>query len=355
MKNFTFIMLMPALAFITINCSSETEENKKLNQPQDESYELDLTDLKIKMDNEILSDVSFNLAYKFEEGETFIYRLTTLSTTKRDIQSDSVIIDRFEQKIIRILNFEILSVENDSIAEIKCNISKVNVNVNLNNQKVVYKSGVTTDPVQLKKFIEHEGLVNNPFHFRITKFGEILDIFNVEEISDRYLELSGQKDSNRTEDKKMMEVEIKNSLLKPLVGQVLREFPKKELWIKSTWEKTIDPASIMVFKIHYTDHFTVNKLALVDDDRIALIKGKATSVIEGEKKHTNNGIKYEFNQPTSEANGEIYFNIDRGLVYKSSSITNLKLSYRMEIPTAEGTKIGKSNEFITNTNIIELL
>lgn len=355
MKNFKFIILITALTFIIIQCSSETDENKKAISPQDELYELDLTDLQVQMNNEILSDVSFHLAYNFEEGETFSYRITTLSTTERDIQSDSVVIDRFEQKIIRILNFEILSVENDSIAKIKCNISKVNVNVNLNSQKVVYQSGVTTNPVELKKFTEHEGLVNNPFHFRITNYGEILEIFNVENILDRFLELSEHKDSIRAEEKKMMKVELENGLLKPLVGQILREIPKKELRIKSTWQKTIDPASIMIFKIYYTDHFTVNKVAIVDDDRIALINGKATSVIEGEKEHTNNGIKYEFNQPLSEANSEIYFNIDKGLVYKSSSTTNLKLSYRMEVPSAEGTKISKSNELITNTNIVELL
>jgi len=129
----------------------------------------------------------------------------------------------------------------------------------------------------------------------------------------------------------------------------------QDLSVESTWEKTDDPATIMVFKIQYTDHFTVNKLDIVDDSRIAYIRGKATTTIEGEKEHTNNGIKYEFAEPLSEADGEIFFNIDRGLIKQSSSTTNLKLSYRMEIPSADGMTTGKANEFITNTNKLELL
>ena len=355
MKNITLFILLIALTFGILHCSDEADKNKNLDEPQAERNQLDSTDLQSNIDTEVLDNVSFRLAYKFKQGKSFNYRLTTLSTTERDIQSDSVLIDRFEQKITRILNFKVLSVEKDSIAEIKCDISKISVDVNLNNQKTSYKSGVTNDPSQLKKFVEHEGLINNPFHIRITKYGEILDVSNIEGISERYLELSGLKDSVRVEDKPIMESEIKNQLLKPLISQVLREFPMRELQTKSSWEKKMEPASIMVFKIRYTDYFTVNKLEIVDDDRIAVIRGKATALIEGEKEITNNGVKYEFSDPLTEANGDIFFNIDKGLVHKSNSTTNLKLSYRMEVPSPEGIKIGKSNELITNSNTLELL
>jgi hypothetical protein len=246
-------------------------------------------------------------------------------------------------------------VEEDNFAEIECTISKVYVDVDLNNNKVSYQSGVTTNPEELKKFVEHEGLVNNPFHIRITKHGEVLDISKVEAISDRYLELSGLKDSIRIEDKPAMEEEIKNNLLKPLIAQVLREFPKKELGAESKWDKAIEPASIMIFKIRYTDHFTVDKIEKIGEKRIASITGDATSIIEGDRAYTSNGVKYEFSDPLTEAKGNIYFDIDRGLVYKSTIKTDLKLSYRMEIPVADGIKIGKTNELITNTNIVELL
>ena len=355
MKNFLFTILIAIIAAVFLNCSSETEENKKLDEAKVELNNTDSTDLQNNMNNEDLREVSFHLAYKFKKGESFNYRLTTLSSTERDIVSDSVIIDRFEQKITRIINFEILSINKDSIAEIRCNISKVSVDVNLNNQKTFYQSGMTTDPSQLKKFIEHEGLLNNPFQIRITKYGEILEVYKVGDITNRYLELSGLKDSIRAEDKPLMVSEIKNQLLKPLVAQVLREFPVQELQIESTWEKTMEPASIMVFKIHYTDHFTVNKLEIADNDKLAVIIGKATALIEGEKEHTNNGVKYEFSDPLTDSNGKIFFNIDKGLVQKSNTTTNLKLSYRMEVPSPEGIKMGKSSESITNTNTLELL
>ncbi len=111
----------------------------------------------------------------------------------------------------------------------------------------------------------------------------------------------------------------------------------------------------MIFKIHYIDHFTVNKIEKIGDSKIASITAEATSVVDGDRAYTSNGVRYEFSDPLTEAKGNIYFNIDRGLIYKSTTKTDLKLSYRMEIPVADGTKIGKTNELITNTNIVELL
>ena len=355
MKKFTLIILTAALAFSILNCSNKDEENDKPNSPKADSSETDSHVLQVNKSDEDLNNVSFRLAYKLIEGESFKYKLTTLSTSDRSVQTDTVLSDKFEQRITRIMNFTVISVDKDSIAKLECIISNVNVEVDLNNQKISYESGVTTDSDQLKKFIEHEGIVNNPFHILITKYGKIIDIVKLEGISDRYLDLSGLKDSINTEDKERMKFEIKNNLIKPLIAQVLRELPMKELHVESTWEKSDDPATIMGFKIQYIDHFTVNKLEIVDNAKVALIKGKATTVIKGEKEHTNNGIKYEFAEPVSETNGEFYFNIDRGLIYKSSSVTNLKLSFRMEMPSADGTKMGKSNEYITNTNKLELL
>ncbi|UCH64552.1 MAG: hypothetical protein JSW63_07940 [Ignavibacterium sp.] len=355
MKNFVMMILMISLTFMVINCGNKTQETKELKQPQDSMSDNNSPELLPNMNHEVLNDVRFHLAYNFEEGKEFRYRLTTLSTTERDVETDSLTIDRFEQKITRVLNFKVLSLENNNMADIECTISKVYVDVNLNNQKVAYQSGVTKNPEQLKRFIEHEGLVNTPFLIRITKYGEILDISNVDAISDRYLELSGLKDSIRIEDKPVMENEIKNNLLKPLIGQVLREFPKKELGVESKWEKEIDPASIMIFKIQYTDHFTVEKIEKIGDKRIASITGDATSIIEGDRAYTTNGVNYEFADPLTEATSNIYFDIDRGLVYKGTTKTDLKLFYRMEIPVDDGTKIAKTNELITNTNIVELL
>jgi hypothetical protein len=355
MKNLTLMIIITALVFMFLHCSSETEEPKELNQPQGKMSDDNSPDLLPNMNHEVLNDVRFHLAYNFEQGKEFRYRLTTLSTTVRDIETDSVTIDKFEQKITRVLNFRVLSLENNNIANIECTISKVYVDVDLNNQKVAYQSGGTKDLEQLKRFIEHEGLVNTPFRIRITKYGEILDISNVDAISDRYLELSGLKDSIRVEDKPVMENEIKNNLLKPLIGQVLREFPKKELGVESKWKKEIEPASIMIFKIQYTDHFTVEKIEKIGDKRIASITGDATSVIEGDRAYTNNGVNYEFSDPLTEAKSNIYFDIDRGLVYKGTTKTDLRLAYRMEIPVDEGTEFAKTNELISNTNIVELL
>jgi len=355
MQKHVLILLTIMFSLTIIQCSSETENKEDKEKLDFAVKEFDSTDLPTTNIEVITENNNFSLAYNFKEGESFSYRLTTLSHTKRSMKTDSLMSNILDQKIIRILKFNTISVENDSIAEVKCNVTNISVEVDVNDEKITYQSGGGLDSAKGTKFIEHEGLVNNPFHFRITKYGELLDVFKVDNVTDRFLDLSGIKDSVKIEEKTIFKNEIVNNLLKPLLGQIFRELPTQQLEVESTWDKVLDPAPVLVFQLQYTNHYKVSKLEMLNNDRIAIINGIATTAVEGETKHTNKGVNYVFQKPVSEASGKLFFNLDKGMVQKSKTKTYLEISYTMEMPSPQGVKTGISSEIMAHNNILELL
>ena len=355
MKNYLLILLTFAIAISFMQCSSDSDKKDKKEKTELAVNEFDSTDLPTSSIDGTESEEQFYLAYKFIEGNTFSYRLTTLSNNKRDIVADTTINNRFEQKIIQIVNFKTVSVEKDSTAELECTITNIQIDGTVNGQKISFKSGEENDEKAIFKFPEYDAMTNNPFHFRITKHGKVLNVFNTDRIINRFLELKNYTDSISTEERIKMQNDLKNNLLRPTLAQILREFPTGEVGIEFDWEEARKPASVMVFKLFYTNHFKVENLEMLDDDRIAIINGSVTTTVEGESKKTENGVNYEYQKPVSTANGKIFFNVDKGLIHKSKTQTSLKLSYRMEMPTPQGIMKGSTNETILNSNILELL
>jgi len=355
MQKHVLILLTIIFSLTIIKCSSETENKKEEEKLNAAVKEFDSTDLQTTKIDVITGNDNFSLAYNFKEGESFSYRLTTLSHSKRITKTDTTMSNILDQKIIRIIKFNTISVENDSIAEVKCNVTNISVEADVNDKKMTYESGSILDSTEAGRFIEHEGLINNPFHFRITKYGEVLDVFKVDNLMDRYVELSGMKDSEKIEELTTLKNNIMNNLLKPLLGQIFREVPAQQIEIESTWDKVMDPSPVLIFNIQFTNHYKVTDLEMLNNDRIAIINGIATATFEGETTHTSKGINYLFQKPVSTAHAKVFFNINKGMVQKSKTKTLLELSFTMEMPSPQGMMKGVSSEVVANNNILELL
>jgi len=355
MKKYILILLTIIFSLTIIQCSSETENKKEKRKLEVAVTEFDSTDLPTTSIEVIPENDNFSLAYNFIEGESFSYRLTTLSHTKRSIKTDTTMSNIFDKKIIRIIKFNIVSVENDSIAEVEGNVTNVAVDADVNGESLTYQSGEPLDSTKLRFFIEYEGLVNNPFNFKITKYGELIDVYKFDNVTDKYLELSGIKDSVNTEEEAIFKNEIANNLLKPLLGQIFRELPVQQLEVESTWDKVMDPAPVFVFQVQNTNHYKVSDLEMLNNDRIAIINGTATITVEGEAKRTNKGINYVFQKPVSKVSGKIFFNVDKGMVQKSKTKTLLEISYSIEMPSPQGVIKGVTTETMATDNILELI
>ena len=351
MKNILSIVLLSVVIFVS--CQKEkTNEDQKA--PEEVASTFDSTALATTLvdDNE---DQSFLFRYKFTPGESFKYRLTTISEREQSITTDSTISDNLSQTIIFIINFKTLSLDADSVAELECTFSSVNLKANANGIAVNYQSGAKMDSTERQKFPEYESLLNNTFSMRVGKQGEIIDIYKIDKIMNKFLSMRGLLDSLTAQDKVMAQQDLTNRSIKPLLAQIFREVPEQRMAKDSTWSYKRESLPIMVFQVDYENLYKVESLEMLGDEKLAVISGVVKTNVSGKQTHSERGISYKFNKPITTAGGKIYFNLNKGLIHKSRSQTNLQNSYTMEMPTPEGVQKASAKEVSSNINVIELL
>ncbi len=351
MKN---LLLITTLFLILIAACQQkkSEDEQKLSEEITSTFDSSSLPTTEITDDE---NQTFSLTYQFKPGESFKYRMTVISQNEQYIEADSSMTAKVEQTIIYLIDFKILSLDEGGIAELQCTFSSINLKASANNQEVSYQSGSDIDSTEKIKFAEYESFVNIPFNIRVSKNGELKDIFKLDKILDRFLSLRGLTDSVKTEDKVTIKDQISNGSIKPLIAQMLREVPKHKMAVDSTWSYKRESMPVMVFQIKYKNIYKVAKLEMLGNEKIALVNGIVEAIVEGNQDYSEHGINYRFEKPISTASGKIYFNLDKGLIQKSRTQTHLETSYTMEMTTPQGTKKGKARETVSNTNILELL
>lgn len=339
--------------FIFSSCQQEKSEDE--SKPSAEvTSTFDSTSLKTTA-VETDEDHSFVFRYKFSPEESFKYRLTTITNTEQTIVADSSMSEGMNQKLIFVLKFKTLSIDQDSIAELECNFSSINLNAKARGQEFNYQSGSQMDSSERVQFAEYEALVNNPFNLRVSKLGAIIDIYKADRIMNKFLSLRNLSDSLDAQQKIMAAQDLTNRSIKPLLTQIFREMPEHKMAKDSTWSWKRDSMPIMVFNVEFENKYRVENLEMLGDDELAVITGSVKTIVTGEPNHTEKGVKYNFDKPISTANGKIYFNIIKGLIQKSKSETRMQNAYKMEMTTPEGVKKASAKEVNTNINVVELL
>lgn len=351
MKYLITLILLSTL--ILFSCQQKkTEENQKSEQEVASTF--DSSALKT---SETIMDKqkNFFIKYNFKPGESFKYRMTVISQNEQSIQADSSMTTALEQTLIYIINFKTLSLDEDSIAELQCTFTAVNLKANVNGKEITYQSDAKHDSTEKVKFAEYESFVNNPFNIRVGKDGNLVEVYKTDKIMNRFLSLRGLEDSLNTQDKVLFKEDLGNRSIKPLLVQIFREVPEHKVAIDSSWSYKRESLPVLVFKIDYTNIYKIEKLEMLNDEMIAVINGKVDAKITGEKTYSERGVNYQFDTPITSASGTIYFNIDKGLIQKSRTETRMQSSYRMEMPTPQGTKKGSASENTSNINVLELL
>lgn len=351
MKYLLTLFLLSALLFSACQ-EKKTEEEQKPTEEITSTFDSSaLPTTEVEMDK----DQSFFLKYNFKPGESFRYRMTVITQNEQTIEADSSMTAIMDQTLIYIINFKTLSVDTDTVAELQCTFSSINLKANVNGTNVSYQSGSLIDSTEKVKFAEYEAFLNNPFHIRVGKRGELIEIYKTDKIMNRFLSLRGLADSLNTQDKVMFKEDMSNRSIKPLLVQILREVPGHELAKDSTWSYKRESLPVMVFQIDYTNLYKIEKLEMLGDDKVVIVDGVVKTKVTGNQTYSERGINYQFEKPITTASGKIYFNLDKGLIQKSRSQTRMESSYRMEMPTPQGTKKGSAREITSNVNVVELL
>jgi len=338
-----------------VSCGSNSDKKNEKENKDKIVNQNDSSDITTATPYQIKDGETFQLVYKFSPGYLFRYRLITTTRREQNIFSDTTINDNYEQKVTRIINFNTLSVDHDTIANIKCTITDIDVYLNINGRIITYKSGQDMDSIKQNQFIEFETLVNNPFNFKVSTHGNILDVFNDDGITKKFIHLSKNQKPIGDEEKSYYQQQIRDILLKPMLAQIMREFPDNELKVGGNWEKNIPAAQVMSFKLRYLNKYNLENIEKINEDKIAAITGTSDVSVEGDTKQFNNGIEYSFQKPVASVEGKIYFNIDKGLLYKSNIGSKLELKYDMQMQGPDGLKKANSTQSITSNNTAELL
>lgn len=351
MRNLLSISLLLSILFFSCQKEKTNEEQKASKEI---TFTFDSTALKTTaLDNS--ADQSFYFRYKFVPGATFKYRLTTISESEQTVLTDTIMSEKMSQTIIFILNFKTISIDTDSVAELQCTFSSVNLKANAKGRDITYQSGAQMDSTEKIKFAEYESYVNNPFNLRVGKQGEIIDIYMIDKIINRFLSFRGLEDSLSAQEKIMASQDLTNRSIKPILAQIFREVPGHKMAKDSTWSYKRESLPIMVFQVDYENNYKVENLEVFGEEKMALITGSIKTKVIGDQNYNERGVNYKFDKPLSKASGTIYFNLDKGLIHKSRSQSSMENAYSMEMPSPEGIKKASAKEVSSNVNVIELL
>jgi hypothetical protein len=348
---YLFAFLISILIFI--GCGETKEEHVEVVN-EETKYEYDTLDIQ----TEPVSDESelFLMRYKFNKDKTYNYRLTTSSSNNQTIESeDTTFKQTMSQTIVYLIKVNLVDVDADTTSEADITITSVKVDGKADDRKFSYESGTMNDSASRANFSEFASVINNPFRVRFSKTGEILEISRVDRLVNEFLRIKGYEDSVTVEEKGMIKREMSEGALRPLMINIFRNIPAHPVSKDSTWKLSQPASNFMAFKLQHTYLYSVDNLEKMNDDKIAVLNAGIQTTVEGDRKYSERNITFVFNKPVTEAEGKIYFNIDKGYVQKSRTQTKFMIDYTMEISGPQGKQTGKKHELTENKNIVELL
>lgn len=345
MKKLILIILTGLLIY---GCSEKQKE--QIPEKKNDQFSFDSSD--IKADPVENPNEPFYLRYKLNKGTEYNFRLTSISKDNQVISSkDTTLSQGLDQTLTYNLMFTPASVDSDSTIEMQAVINSIKVDGTFGNEKIHYQSGITKDSAEIDKYAQYEALVHNPFDIRVSKLGELLDVFRTDKIVNKLLDIKGYTDSLKSDEKVTLKNDITGQVLKPMLGQIFRKLPADKMAKDLSWNVEQPVSQIMVFQTQNTSFFKIAGVKNLEGDLIADIEASSETKVSGKNKLTDRGVNYEFQEPVTSGGGKIYYNITKGLVQKSKLTTSIKLSYSFE----SGGQKGSKNETISNTNILEYL
>ncbi|MEI7812131.1 MAG: DUF6263 family protein [Ignavibacteria bacterium] len=347
MKN----VFMVVLVFILLTgCGKKQNSAEKLSG----TAKMDSTGaLQTVKDNAPPKDVL--LAYCLKKDQHLTYKVTSLSAQNQSLTTDTIVKQFVKQNVSYVVDLDVKEVDNDKVMDIKVTVKSIILHAEANGQKVNYESGKITDPKEKLKYVEYESLLNKPFFVRVNPKGEILEVYRVDKIVDKFLEMRGVKDSVTSEQKKQFQNNMSEGALKPLIQQIFRILPDKSIAVDSAWNYSYG-SKLTVFEVKNTNKYKVLGFEKLNDDRLALISASLELSAKGKNKFSEKGVDYDFKTPEAEGSGKIYFNFTKGYVQSSKTSSRIRLSTSMTMAKSpKGPMKAVRSDVVENTNIIELL
>lgn len=315
-----------------------------------------------KLNTELSSDLvatpkadRFHLRYKFKKNESFKYKITTLSKTNQQVEADSIISTVTEQTITYIVNLKVKDIDSKGNYIISWKINSIKSDGSINGEKISYDSKYIFSTQERMMFAQFEAIKGKTFTVRISKIGEILDIYNLNSIIDELIDIQKSKDKATKEIRAQLAKQFREAALLPLTEQIFRQFPEEPIGINSYWDKRFNTKFAM-FDIENIASFEIKDVKNLETDSVVTISAGLSINWLGNHEATDQGIKYYFYDPVVSGSGLITFNKSKGLITHSETSTIMQQIMEMEgLDASQQLVKGKRTDNSSNKNTIKLL
>ena len=297
----------------------------------------------------------FYLKYRFKKNDKLQYRITTISDNNQQINADTMISTVSHQNVQYLTDLFVKEIDNNQNAIIDFTIKSIISEGTINGEKITYDSKYIFSTQERMMFAQYEAIKNKTFTLKIAESGEILDIFNMEEITDELLNIQQQTEQITIEQKQTLIQNFKDAAIRPLSQQLFRHFPSKQISVNYNWEDKYY-TKFAVFDIENIASYQVKKVDAETNDSLVTISAGLSINWMGSHEATDQGVKYYFYDPIVSGSGLITFNKTKGLITHSETSSSLEFVMDMEgYDAAQKLIKGKRTDLTVNKNIIELL
>ncbi|MCX8009857.1 MAG: DUF6263 family protein, partial [Ignavibacteria bacterium] len=244
------IIIVLIVALLFTSCGKKKEQEKSPSRV-DSSFIDETKQELIKIDG------SVELHYNLNKGEKFKYRLNSFNKSSQSLfLKDSTISEIITQQMEYIINATVL--ERDDDGNVTLNLVCESVIAKAESNKGIKMEYDSKNPPQdtsvRKQFFNYEILIGSDFSVRISKIGEILDIYKTDKLVNKILsDLPKQPSSS---EKEMLRKNVQDGLIKPLVQQVFKTTTMKKANVDSSWTNP-SPCQISVFDLENTARYQV--------------------------------------------------------------------------------------------------
>ncbi len=295
------------------------------------------------------------LKYQFKKNDKLRYKLTTITNTLQTVKADTLMKSTADQTLTYNFDIEIMEVDQDNVAELSINISSISFNGNINGEKINYDSKATLSKADKDKFGEFEVIVNSPFRARVNQKGEVLEVTRIDKMVDKMIALRPEMQKMAADQKVALIKNISEGEIRPRTQLLFRELTTNEVAKDSSWQLS-SPATIAVFQIENISKFKVEDFVKVGDDKAAKLSASLTSKWTGNKKGSQEGMNFLFDDPKISGGGTILFNIDKGLIIRSETSTTVEMGVQVDgKDAAQKMRHTLRKDLSKNKNIVELL
>jgi len=298
---------------------------------------------------------SVDLKYGLTKGSEYHYRLTSITDDNQSIKdADTSVAQNIKQALTYLLKLNVKDVDKDGVMEIEFTFTSVKLDATGNGKTFSYQSGNKLSGDDMKNYANYEAVINNPFTSRVAPKGEILEFFRTDRIANKIIELGGLKDSVSLEEKKMLQQQITEGALRPLLMQVFRKLPSQQVKKDSLWTLANPPAQMPFFEMTNTLNFKITGFEKYKESNLAVIDAGLSSQYKISERAKQ--AKVTVNSPSYKGEGKIYFNLTKGLVEKSKTNNYLTIEMSTMAPSrAGGLQKVTQRQYTKTTNILELL